>query len=127
MKVLCEVSLGELVDKISILIIKKKFIVDAQKLALVSAEESVLSQTLAQLKLEGINSLLERLIEVNSTLWKIEDDIRLKEKAKIFDAEFIELARSVYRINDARFALKNEINEKYGSFLQEVKSYEKYD
>lgn len=126
MNVQCSVSLGELVDKISILVIKQKHIKDEQKLIHVRKEEQVLRQTMNALGLDGIQGFLDRLVDVNSVLWKIEDDIREKERQKKFDQEFIELARSVYVTNDQRFKVKNEINERFGSELREVKSYKEY-
>lgn len=126
MNVKVEVSLGELVDKLSILRIKQKFISDQKKLVHVNKEEAILEKTLSELSLPGIESFLEELISVNSKLWKIEDDIREKERSKSFDQEFIELARAVYVTNDLRFDVKNRINAQYGSSLQEVKSYEDY-
>lgn len=126
MNIQCEVSLGELVDKISILRIKSEKITDMTKLAHVRKEEQSLMTTLNSLKLAGIEQYLESMIEVNLILWKIEDDIRDKERAKVFDAEFIELARQVYITNDERFRRKNLINTIYQSGLVEVKSYQKY-
>lgn len=126
MNVQCSVSLGELVDKISILVIKQRHIKDEQKLVHVRKEEQVLRQTMNGLGLEGIQSFLDRLVDINSVLWKIEDDIREKERQKKFDQEFIELARAVYVTNDQRFKVKNEINERFGSELREVKSYKEY-
>lgn len=126
MNVQCSVSLGELVDKISILVIKQKHIKDEQKLIHVRKEEQVLRQTMNGLGLDGIQGFLDRLVDVNSVLWKIEDDIREKERQKKFDQEFIELARAVYVTNDQRFKVKNEINERFGSELREVKSYKEY-
>ncbi len=122
----CEISLGELVDKISILKIKLLNITDVEKLAHVKKEESVLMAKLNSLGLDDIYEHLEKLIEVNSILWKIEDDIRLLENEKKFDQSFIELARSVYVTNDERFRRKNAINKKYKSNLVEVKSYKDY-
>ena len=126
MKVQCQVSLGELVDKITILLIKKEKIVDENKLILVNEELSVLSTTLESLSLDEIGTYLENLKTVNSELWVIEDLIREKERVKLFDKEFIELARKVYITNDKRFEIKNRINEKFGSSIKEVKSYKSY-
>ena len=126
MNVLCSVSLGELVDKISILVMKGRNIKDQAKLTHIKKEEMSLRQTLDSLKLQGMEPFLDRLVEINSTLWKIEDDIREKERQKKFDQEFIELARAVYVTNDQRFKVKNEINTKFGSEFQEVKSYKEY-
>jgi len=125
-KVQCQVSLGELVDKITILLIKKEKIVDENKLILVNEELSVLSTTLESLSLDEIGTYLENLKTVNSELWVIEDLIREKERVKLFDKEFIELARKVYITNDKRFEIKNKINEKFGSSIKEVKSYKSY-
>lgn len=126
MNIQCEISLGELVDKISILKIKLQKITDSEKLVHVKKEESSLTQTLNSLKLPGIEKHLEQMIEVNLQLWKIEDDIRDLERAKTFNDEFIRLARAVYITNDERFKRKNLINSTYHSGLVEVKSYKDY-
>ena len=126
MKVYCQVSIGELLDKISILRIKKGKIIDAKKKQFVGEELETLTEKMGELNLEGAENFLQRLVEVNTQLWEIEDDIRIKEKEKDFGKEFLELARSVYLTNDKRFEIKNEINQKYGSAIREVKSYEKY-
>lgn len=126
MNIKVDVSLGELVDKISILRIKQKFITDQEKLGHVNKEEAVLTEILNALNLEGISPFLEELVEVNTKLWKIEDDIRDKERDKEFDEKFIELARAVYVTNDQRFDVKNRINSKFDSGLREVKSYQEY-
>ncbi len=126
MKIECEVSLGELVDKISILLIKEKMIKDEAKLKHVHNEKNVLENILSQLKLNNIEYHLNQMIEVNMALWKIEDDIREKERNKEFDTQFIELARNVYITNDERFKRKNEINIQYASKFVEVKSYKEY-
>ena len=122
----CEISLGELVDKLSILRIKLKKISDPVKLELIRKEEISLAATLDSLKLENIEFHLNGLIDINSTLWKIEDDIRDFERAANFNHEFIELARLVYKTNDERFIRKNKINTLYKSGLEEVKSYKEY-
>lgn len=126
MKVMVEVSLGELVDKISILRLKIANIKDEAKVAAAAHEESVLLSSLNALKLAKIDDHLSKLQEINGKLWKIEDDIRLKEKAKAFDDEFVRLARAVYVTNDERFKAKDEVNRIYGSEIVEVKSYEDY-
>lgn len=126
MKIECEISLGELVDKLSILYIKNKNLTDTTKLSHVQKEITVLENKLNSLNLTGMESYLNRLVTINSTLWKIEDDIRDKERAKEFDDKFIELARLVYITNDQRFECKNEINAKYSSAIVEVKSYQQY-
>ncbi len=121
------VSLGELVDKISILHIKNKNIKENEKLLLVKEELSLLQQTLnGHVNSDQIKPFLDSLIEINSKLWIIEDDIRDCERDKNFDQKFIDLARSVYFTNDKRSEIKLEINKKFGSKIVEVKSYEKY-
>lgn len=126
MNINCEISLGELVDKISILRIKLRNISDAEKLLHVKKEEKTLTETLAALKLEAIDFHMSQMIDVNQKLWKIEDDIRDLERAKLFNEEFIQLARAVYVTNDERFKRKNTINTTYKSGLVEVKSYQDY-
>ncbi len=121
------VSLGELVDKISILHIKNTNIKDNEKLLLVKEELSLLQQTLNDhVNSDQIKPFLDSLIDINSKLWVIEDDIRDCERDKNFDQKFIDLARSVYFTNDKRSEIKLEINRKFGSKIVEVKSYEKY-
>jgi len=121
------VSLGELVDKISILHIKNEKIKDDDKLKLVREELNLLNNTLnATVKINVIQKYLDSLIEINSELWVVEDDIRDCERKKKFDKKFIELARSVYVINDQRSKVKLDINKKFGSRIIEVKSYEEY-
>tara|TARA_Y100000590_G_scaffold465827_1_gene639274 strand:+ start:1233 stop:1619 length:387 start_codon:yes stop_codon:yes gene_type:complete len=122
------VSLGELIDKISILIIKEKNIKNLDKQKLIKEELDLLKKDLNEVMGEKfeVNLFLDRLIEVNSKLWEIEDNLRFKESQKNFDKEFIELARSVYRFNDSRSKIKLEINNKFGSKIIEVKSYEEY-
>ena len=121
------ISLGELVDKISILIIKDENIDDLDKKNHVNKELSFLKKTLKKyLKEEEIKDYLDELIEINSKLWVIEDDIRDCERNKIFDQKLIDLARSVYFTNDIRAEIKSKINKNFGSELIEVKSYEKY-
>ena len=121
------VSLGELVDKISILHIKNINIKDDEKLKLIREELELLNQTLNKhIKKNDIQNYLDSLIEINSKLWVIEDDIRDCERNKKFDQTFIDLARSVYFTNDKRSEIKLEINKKFGSKIIEVKSYEDY-
>ena len=121
------ISLGELIDKISILVIKEKKIKDEKKNNLIREELTLLRKTLNEVaNNNSINDYLNQLIDVNSTLWKIEDEIRDCEKNKKFDRKFIELARSVYITNDRRAEIKLEINNKFGSKIVEVKSYTKY-
>lgn len=120
------VSLGELIDKYTILLIKSEKITDSKKLENVHKEQELLKQKIDSLNLAGIDQHIGSLKEVNLRLWQIEDDIRAKEKSKSFDDEFIQLARSVYITNDQRFEAKGAVNKAYGSELIEVKSYEDY-
>ena len=121
------ISLGELVDKISILMIKKKNISDSIKIDHVTKELEFLQKTLNKyISEDEINDFLQKLININSKLWDIEDDIRECERNKLFDQSFIDLARSVYFTNDERAKVKNDINKIFGSELVEVKSYEEY-
>ena len=122
------ISFGELIDKITILEIKSERIRDEAKLANVRVELDLLVETWAANAASSRDIAVERdaLKRVNESLWDIEDRIRLREKAKAFDAEFIELARSVYIRNDERAQVKRAINEKLGSLLVEEKSYEDY-
>ena len=121
------ISLGELIDKISILLIKEKKIKDEKKNNLIRKELTLLRKTLNEAaNNNSINDYLNQLIDVNSALWKIEDEIRDCEKNKKFDQKFIELARSVYITNDRRAEIKLEINNKFGSKIVELKSYTKY-
>ena len=121
------ISLGELIDKISILIIKQKNIKDKEKLKHVNKELDFIKNTMIKyINNEDIKKYLDKLISINSDLWKIEDDIRDCERKKIFDQKFIELARNVYFTNDERSRVKSDINKNFGSELVEVKSYEEY-
>jgi Family of unknown function (DUF6165) len=122
------VSYGELIDKITILEIKSRLIVDPVKLANIRNELELLDATWANhaASRTDIDDERSRLLAVNEALWDIEDRIRLKEKAQAFDREFVELARSVYVRNDERAAVKREINLKLGSQLVEEKSYQDY-
>jgi len=125
MEILCPVSLGEALDKISILRIKLARITDPAKLTHVRHELDRLTGTIGDL--QRYQSFLAQLEEVNGRLWDIEDGIRRKELAQEFDQEFVKLARSVYRTNDQRFAIKNAVNQQFGSSIVEEKSYEKYE
>lgn len=122
------VSFGELLDKIAILQIKSERMSDPAKLANVRKELSALEATWMAHPAAGkdIVELRAALKAVNERLWVIEDDIRLKEKAQAFDAEFIKLARSVYFENDERARIKKDINLALGSAYVEEKSYEDY-
>ena len=121
------ISLGELVDKISILLIKEKNIKDEKKLILIVNELRLLKEILNKAVHDNIiEKYLNQLVEINTTLWKIEDNIRDCEKNKKFGQDFIDLARSVYINNDKRSEIKFEINTKFNSKIIEVKSYKKY-
>jgi len=120
------VSLGELVDKITILRIKNRNITDPLKLENVQRELVELSGVLSKAGAPDILLEFQSLENINAELWDIEDKIRVKESKKEFDQEFIELARSVYITNDKRAKIKKDINLKVGSELVEEKSYEQY-
>lgn len=121
------VSVGELVDKITILRIKRKNIKDESKLQNVEKELKALNSTLTSLKLPtDILPEFQRLENINSELWNVEDKIREKERNKQFDETFIGVARLVYVLNDERASIKKEINLKVGSDLIEEKSYSEY-
>ncbi|MGY1425325.1 DUF6165 family protein [Lysobacter sp. A289] len=127
-EILVPVSFGELLDKIAILTIKSERMTDAAKLANIHNELSALQKTwLAHPAADkDVIRLRAELKAVNERLWVIEDDIRIKEKAQQFDADFIKLARSVYFENDERARLKREINLALGSSYVEEKSYQDY-
>lgn len=121
------VSVGELIDKLSILQVKKLKITNPEGLKYVSEEYDLLyNESEVYLQLSGVKSLYDSLIEVNSTLWDVEDKLRVFESEKKFDEEFIELSRKVYYTNDERFRLKNEINLITFSKIREVKDYKPY-
>ena len=120
------ISLGELVDKITILKIKTRNISDPLKLENVRKELKQLISVLSNAKIPDIYFEFQSLENINAELWDIEDKIRIKESKKEFDQEFIKLARSVYVTNDKRAKVKKEINLKVGSDLVEEKSYEQY-
>lgn len=126
-----EVSNGEIIDKYTILEIKLSEIKDTKKLVNVKHEHEVLTPIVKQIYAEASNqeilkTLHNNLLDINKTLWKIEDDIRECERAKDFGETFIKLARAVYYTNDDRSVVKKEINEFTGSDLVEEKSYEDY-
>ncbi|MCH8553022.1 MAG: DUF6165 family protein [Natronospirillum sp.] len=125
------VSLGEMVDKITILEIKTRHIKDAAKLKNVQHELDVLSERLNQLLdtdgLQTLQPLKGKLGEINQKLWNIEDDIRDCERQKDFGDTFVQLARAVYFTNDERAAVKKDINLAFGSELVEEKSYQNYN
>jgi hypothetical protein len=121
------VSIGEMIDKLSILQVKKIKVSNEDKLELINKEFDLLynfsSEYLSNLEIELI---YEKLILVNTNLWDIEDKLRILEKEKKYDTEFIASARKVYFTNDERFRLKNEINLLTSSEIREVKDYVKY-
>jgi hypothetical protein len=125
MHVTVEISPGELLDKITVLEIKRERIADAAKLENVLFELGLLeaSRDRAMLPLAELAGLTAELRSVNEALWQVEDELREHERAGDFGARFIELARSVYRKNDCRAALKRQINERLGSRLIEEKSF----
>src|ERR1700744_6338443 len=122
------VSPGELLDKLTILRIKSKRMSDAAKLANVRIELRLLEETWAASAYARVDIApdVNALLEVNERLWVIEDDIRNKERAQEFDAEFVRLARAVYFENDERAAIKRRINVRLGSSILEEKSYANY-
>ena len=121
------VSVGEMIDKLSILQVKKIKVTDEDKLEFINKEFELLynfsSEYLNNLEIELIYS---KLILVNTNLWDIEDKLRILEKEKKFDSEFVASARKVYFTNDERFRLKNEINLLTSSEIREIKDYVKY-
>jgi len=127
-EILVPVSFGELLDKIAILQIKSERMSDPAKLVNVRKELDALDATWAEhpASHHDIADLRAALKTVNERLWVIEDDIRLKEQAQSFDAEFVRLARSVYFENDERARIKREINTALGSAYVEEKSYQDY-
>ncbi len=127
-KILVEVSVGELLDKISILEIKSEKIKDPKKLNFIIDEYNILKDQLnTNIKnYSEIETLYNSLKEINSKLWVIEDDKRLCEKNSDFGEKFIKLSRDVHFLNDERAKLKLEINNKTGSRIKEIKEYTKY-
>ena len=122
-----EVSHGEIVDKLTILQIKKENITDSTKLDNIIKEyDYLLSVVKDDLKISTESSEYLELQSINKELWVIEDDIREKERKKEFDEDFIKLARAVYYTNDVRAKIKKEINLKYSSGFIEEKSYSQY-
>jgi hypothetical protein len=127
-KIYTEISAGELFDKISILEIKKKKIKDKNKRNIILKELSSLQETASKNieKSKSIIKLYKKLKSINLKLWKIEDDIRYRERKNNFESKFIKLARAVYFTNDERSRVKNKINSLTKSNISEVKSYKKY-
>ena len=127
-KILVEVSVGELLDKISILEIKKEKIKDPDKLKYINDEYTMLKdQQLKNLKSTGeLGEFLHRLKTINETLWIKEDEKRMCEKNKDFGKKFIELSRDIHVLNDKRAKIKLDINNQTGSKIKEIKEYAKY-
>ena len=123
-----KVSYGELFDKISILEIKKTKLTNSDDIKSVTFELNLLNDVLnkSNIHTHNINKLFNELKRINLQLWEIEDKIREKEKYSLFDDEFIELARSVYKTNDKRSKIKKEINIDLKSEVFEIKSYQDY-
>ena len=123
--ILAPISIGELIDKITILEIKQIYMTGI-KLKNINKEMKLLKNILQDKNLEINIDLIKNLKKVNKKLWEIEDNIRIKESNQEFDEEFIKLARSVYIENDKRASIKKEINQTYNSDLVEEKSYKNY-
>jgi hypothetical protein len=126
--IMVEIAPGELIDKITILEIKLENIRDEAKLLNIKHEYDILTDVFRRevAQTSDLDRLTAALKDVNAELWRIEDDIRDLERAKTFDEKFIALARSVYRTNDRRAALKREINKVLSSAIIEEKSYSDY-
>ena len=127
-KIIVEVSIGELLDKISILEIKLEKIKDRQKLKFITNEHSILKNQLDN-NVESndkLSELFQSLKEINTRLWKIEDDKRQCEKDKDFGEKFIKLSRDVHFLNDDRAKIKLEVNNLTGSTIKEIKEYTSY-
>ena len=127
-KIIVEVSIGELLDKISILEIKQEKIKDAEKLKFINNEHSILKDQLEKniKPNDKLNDLYQSLKEINAKLWFIEDDKRQCEKDKDFGEKFIKLSRDVHFLNDDRAKIKLEINNHTGSAIKEIKEYTNY-
>jgi len=127
-KILVEVSVGELFDKISILEIKKNKIKDKEKIKFINDEYNLLKEQMTKkVKTdENLDRLFESLKDINSKLWVIEDDKRLCEKNSDFSEKFIKLSRDIHFLNDKRASIKLEINNHTGSKIKEIKEYTSY-
>ena len=127
-KIIIEVSIGELLDKISILEIKQEKIKNTEKLKFINNEHSILKNQLEKnVKSDDkLNDLYQSLKEINSKLWVIEDDKRQCEKDKDFGEKFVKLSRDVHFLNDDRAKIKLEINNHTGSIIREIKEYTRY-
>ena len=127
-KILVEVSVGELLDKISILEIKQEKIKDPKKLKFINDEHTILKDQLDNnvKSDEKLNTLFQSLKDINAKLWVIEDDKRLCEKNSDFTENFIKLSRDVHFLNDDRAKIKLEMNNHTGSKIKEIKEYTNY-
>ena len=127
-KILAEVSIGELFDKISILEIKQEKIKDPEKLKFIVNEYTVLKEQLVKnvKSDEKLDNLFKSLKDINAKLWVIEDDKRQCEKDKNFSEKFIKLSRDIHFLNDDRAEIKLEINKHTGSKIKEIKEYTSY-
>ena len=127
-KILVEVSVGELLDKISILEIKKEKIKDSEKLKYIKNEHQILNEQLTKnvKSNEKVEKLFESLKEINAKLWVIEDEKRLCEKNSDFGEKFINLSRNIHFLNDDRARIKLEINQETKSKIKEIKEYTEY-
>ena len=130
-KILIETSLGELIDKISILEIKIDKIEDKTNKEEITKEYTSLTNALTKIKLSSnertrINDFIIKLKEINIRLWNVENEKRLAEKNKNFDKKFIEHARNVYKLNDERAKVKRQVNESFDSNIKEIKKYTEY-
>ena len=123
-----QASVGEVIDKVSILNIKVEKLTNPEALENVSLELGFLKRALKDSGMEEAlsHSLFQQLAEVNAKLWQVEDELRECESKKTFDAEFIDLARSVYKLNDRRASIKRDVNLAFGSQLMEEKCYKAY-
>jgi hypothetical protein len=126
MSELVNISIGELWDKYTILLIKNEKITSEEKRVLINKELELLYNNMKKYNFET-NKLFVDLKDVNTKLWDIEDKIRIKESSNTFNEEFIQLARSVYFTNDIRADIKRQINKKFNSNIYEVKEYVKYN
>lgn len=121
------VSIGELIDKLSILQVKKTKIINQEKLVYIDKEfELLYNMSSFYLENEEVSKSYHKLVEINSKLWEIEDELRINESNKTFDSSFIHLARQVYHTNDERFSIKDKINELTDSEIREQKDYVEY-
>ena len=127
-KILVQISIGELLDKISILEIKKEKIKDSEKIKFINDEHTILKEQLDQnvKSNDNLNELFQSLKKINAKLWTIEDDKRMCEKNSDFTEHFIKLSRDVHFLNDERAMIKLKINELTGSVIKEIKEYQSY-